>query len=203
VSPLRAPLWSIDWSDGADLLRAFEPTDAELAAAAPGLARAYGDPHNSRMMGQAPGTVFDAADVIAHFAGVRDAGGHPFLLQRAGALAGDADVRNPSGRSAEVAILIAAPAAQGRGLGTRFALMLHAFAFRALDLERLYAAIIPTNTASLRLFEKLGYSRDDSPGARRHADEATDITLSLARDQFQRAAGRGLEAVRLQARSET
>jgi RimJ/RimL family protein N-acetyltransferase len=198
-----SPLWAIEWSDGADALRAFEPSEGELIAAAPVLARAYGAPHNSRMMGQAPGTAFDASDVIAHFARVRAGGGHPFLLQRAAGLAGDADVRNPAPGSAELAILIADPAAQGRGLGTRFARMLQLFAFRVLDLERLYVAIIPGNTASLRLFEKLGYTPDDSPAARRHADEATDVTLSLARDQFQREAAPELVAVRLQARSET
>ncbi len=196
-------LWAIDWTDGADVLRAFEPTDDELAAAAPRLASAYGDPHNSRMMGQELGVAFDASDVVAHFARVRDGGGRPFLLQRAGELAGDADLRHPSAASAEFAILIAEPGAQGRGLGTRFARMLHLFAFRVLDLQRLYVAIIPTNTGSRRLFEKLGYTPDDSPAARRHADEPTDLTLSLSRDRFEQTAEPGLAAVRLGLRSQS
>jgi len=197
------PLWAIDWTDGADVLRAFEPTDDELTAAAPGLAQAYADPHNSRMMGQEAGAAFDPSDVVAHFARVRAAGGRPFLLQRAGELAGDADLRHPSAGCAELAILVADPGAQGRGLGTRFARMLHLFAFRVLDLQRLYVAIIPANTASRRLFEKLGYTADDSPAARRHADEPTDITLSLSRDQFEQTAEPALAAVRLQPRSQS
>jgi RimJ/RimL family protein N-acetyltransferase len=194
-------LWAIDWFDGAEALRAFEPTDDELADAAPGLARAYADPHNSRMMGQAPDTAFDAADVVAHFTRVRAGGGHPFLLQRSGALAGDADVRHLTGRGAEMAMLIADPAAQGKGLGTRFGRMLQLFAFRALNLDCLYVSIIPENRASRRLFEKLGFVPDDSPDARRHADEATDITLSLARDRFEGAVGTDLAAIRLLPRS--
>lgn len=167
-------LWEV--TDGP--LRAFEPTDAELAAAAPALAAAYGDAHNSRMMGQAPGA-FAAADAVEHFGRLRRAGGRPFLLQREGRLAGDADFRNLTAEAGEFAILIADPAAQGQGLGTRFARMLHAFAFELLRLRRLYVAIIPENRASRRLFEKLGYRPDDSPVARRHADEPTDVTMSL------------------------
>jgi hypothetical protein len=40
---------------------------------------------------------------------------------------------------------------------TLFALMLHALAFEALRLERIYVSIIPTNRGSLLQFEKLGY----------------------------------------------
>ena len=196
------PLWAIDWFDGGEALRAFEPRDDELAAAARVLARAYGDPHNSRLMGQAPGTAFDASDVVANYARLRAGGGRPFLLQRAGVLAGDADVRNPSAGAAELAILIADPAVQGRGLGTRFARMVQEFAFRVLRLERLYVAVIPENRASRRLFEKLGYVPDDSAEARRHADEPTDLTLSLARDRFQ-AAGGAIPAIRVGPRAET
>lgn len=168
-------LWEV--TDGP--LRAFEPTGGELAAAAPALAAAYGDAHNSRMMGQAPGA-FTAADAVDHFARVRAEGGRPFLLERDGRLAGDADFRNLRGDAGEFAILIADPAAQGQGLGTRFGRLLHAFAFDVLGLRRVYVSIIADNPASRRLFEKLGYRPDDSPVARRHADEPTDLTMSLA-----------------------
>jgi len=179
-----ATLWQVEWPDGAETLRAVEPTDEEVAAAAPVLARAYGDPHNSAMMGQAPGS-FVAADVIAHMQQVRAAGGHPFLLERNGRLAGDADFRNLAGGRGEIAILIAEPSAQGQGLGTRFAWLLHALAFQVLRLERVYASVIPQNTGSRRLFEKVGYALDDSPEARRYADEPSDLTLSLGRDTFE------------------
>jgi RimJ/RimL family protein N-acetyltransferase len=177
-------LWQMVWADGADTLRAFEPTDEEIAAAAPALARAYGDPHNSRMMGQAPGA-FQPTDVIGHMQQVRAAGGHPFVLERDGLLAGDADFRNLSAAQGEIAILIADASAQGRGLGTRFGWMLHAFAFQVLGLERVYASVILENQGSRRLFEKLGYLRDDSAPARRYAEEPTDLTLSLGRTDFE------------------
>ncbi|HVY41088.1 MAG TPA: GNAT family N-acetyltransferase [Polyangia bacterium] len=179
-----ATLWQIESVDGADTLRAFEPTDEEMATAAPALARAYGDPHNSRMMGQAPGA-FEPADVIAHMRQVRAAGGHPFVLHRNGALAGDADFRNLSAGRGEIAILIADTAAQGRGLGTRFGWMLHVFAFQVLRLDRVYAAVIPENRGSRRLFEKLGYVQDDDDAARGYADEPSDLTLSLGRAGFE------------------
>jgi len=191
-----ATLWQIESVDGADTLRAFEPTEDEIAAAAPALARAYGDPHNSRMMGQAPGA-FEPADVIAHMQRVRAAGGHPFLLERNRALAGDADFRNLSAGRGEIAILIADTGAQGRGLGTRFGWMLHAFAFQVLRLDRVYAAVIPENHGSRRLFQKLGYLPDDGDAARRHADEPSDLTLSLGRADFEAAWRAGGFDVRL------
>ncbi len=191
----RMELWEVADQE----LRAFEPTDDELVAAAPALAAAYGDPHNSRMMGQAPGA-FAAGDAIEHFARLRAAGGRPFLLERQGKLAGDADFRNLAGEAAEFAILIADPAVQGQGLGSRFARMLHAFAFEVLRLQRLYVAIIPANHASRRLFEKLGYRPDDSPAARRHADEPTDLTLSVGRGEIPAGPAGQERAIRLRRR---
>lgn len=175
----------VEWSVGGAVLAAVEPTPAEVAAAAETLSDAYNDPHNRVMMANT--TEMSAADVAAHYAAMREAGARPFLLFRDGALAGDADLRHIGGGRAELAILVAARAAQGRGLGTRFALMLHAVAFRALDLQRVYVSIVPGNVASRRLFEKLGYHQDDSPEARAYADDATDVSLSIARSDFERA----------------
>jgi RimJ/RimL family protein N-acetyltransferase len=45
--------------------------------------------------------------------------------------------------------------------------------------------VIPANVASRRLFEKLGYQIDDSPGAREFIDEESDLTMSLARSAFE------------------
>src|SRR6185312_1092479 len=190
------------WEVTCGALRAFEPTADELAAAAPVLAAAYGEPHNSRMMGQAP-AAFTAADAIEHVARLRSARGRPFLLQRDGRLAGDADFRNVHDDAGEFAILIADPAAQGQGLGTRFARMLHAFAFDVLGLRRVYVAVIPENAASRRLFEKLGYRTDVSAVARRYADEPTDLTLSLAREDVRDSPDVGAAAIRICRRSST
>jgi RimJ/RimL family protein N-acetyltransferase len=46
---------------------------------------------------------------------------------------------------------------------------------------------VPANAASRRLFEKLGYRPDASPAARAYADEDADVSLSLARADFERA----------------
>jgi RimJ/RimL family protein N-acetyltransferase len=174
--------YRIDWAEPDGPLAVVEPTPDEVAAAAPALAAAYSEPHNRAMM--AGTTDMTAGEVMDHFAALDAAGGRPFLLFHEGALAGDADLRRIEHGRAEVAILIAARAAQGRGLGTRFARMIHALAFGPLGLERTFVTIVPANAASLRLFEKLGYARDDGPEARAYADDADDVSLSLSRDAF-------------------
>jgi RimJ/RimL family protein N-acetyltransferase len=125
-------------------------------------------------------------DVLEHCADVWEKGGHNFLLYADGRLMGDADLRHVDAttRTAEFAIMVGERSIQGRGYGTRFALMLHALAFEALGLERIYVTIIPANAGSLRLFEKLGYRRDGSPAARAYIDEPDDVTMSLGRNDF-------------------
>ena len=93
--------------------------------------------------------------------------------------------------------MIAARAAQGQGYGTRFALMVHTFGFRTLALETIYASVVPHNTASRRVFEKLGYVLDDSPAARDYADEPGDVTLSLDRATFVARHGAVLDQIRI------
>jgi RimJ/RimL family protein N-acetyltransferase len=181
--------WSVSWNTAAGRLVAREPTAGEVAAAAARLSCWYNDAHNRAMMANT--CAMDEAEVCAHFSSLRHAGGRAFLLFSPDGLMGDADLRHvdPTTRTAEFAILIGERTAQGRGLGTRFALMLHALAFAALALERIYVTIIPANRGSLRLFEKLGYRPDDSPAARAYADEDDDISLSIAGDDFMRQRG--------------
>ena len=164
----------IAWGD----LTAVEPTAAEVAAHSATLAAAYNDPHNAAMMGH--DEPFTPADVEAHFAALREEGARAFLLFAGGVLAGDGDLRGFLGGRAELALMIGARAAQGRGLGTRFATMLGAFAFRGLGLERLVVAILPGNAASRRLFEKLGYRVDSGPAARVYVEADDEIAMSLA-----------------------
>ena len=179
----KARLWAVEWEQGGQLLTALEPTDDELRRAAPALAVSYNDSHNRVMMGHddEPHT---AGDVIAYYEQLRIEGGRPFLLYMDGVLMGDADFRNIADVTGEFAIMIGGRASQGHGLGTRFALMLHAFGYDVLGLERIYISVIPANAASRRLFEKLGYQPDDSPEARALVDEQTDLTMSLARSAF-------------------
>lgn len=184
---------SIEWKVDGRTLTAVEPTEAEVAAAADRLAVAYNHPHNARLLGHV--NDLDADDVIDHYADLAEDGARQFLLFVDGALAGDADLRGLEDGTAEFAFLIAEPAAQGRGLGTRFALMIHAFGFATLGLHAIYASVIPDNTASRRVFAKLGYRDDDSPRARSYADEPGDVTLSIDRATFEAAHPAALAAI--------
>jgi RimJ/RimL family protein N-acetyltransferase len=180
---------------GPGRLRAREPTRAEVAASAPLLCGFYNEPHNAAMLAHTQ--TLTVADVVAHYRRLAADGARGFLLEVDGRLVGDADLRGVARGSAEAAILVGDRALQGRGLGTRFGVMVHAFAFEALRLARVYASILPANAASLRLFEKLGYETDDSPAARRRRDEPGDLTLSLPADRFARLHGALAAQVRI------
>jgi RimJ/RimL family protein N-acetyltransferase len=180
------PRFALELDDG-DRLRAVEPTRPEIAKAAPRLASFYNDPHNRQMLAHEED--LSAPDVVAHYGALQDEGAHAFFLELDGRLVGDADLRNLNRHRAEVAILVGDRSMQGRGLGTRFGIMVHAFAFEALKLRRTYASIIPTNVGSLRLFEKLGYRRDETRIARRFTDDPTDVSLSLESTRFRELHG--------------
>jgi RimJ/RimL family protein N-acetyltransferase len=179
----------IELHDG-ERLRAHEPTRAEVAKAASQLAAFYNDPHNSAMLAQ--DEELSDADVVAHYRALAKEGARAFFLELEDPIVrivGDADLRSVTPEDAEVAILIGDRSMQGKGLGLRFGVMLHAFAFGTLGLRRTYASIIPANAASLRLFEKLGYERDDTPAARRFVEEPDDVVLSLEPARFARLHG--------------
>lgn len=177
--------WFIEAPWGQGRLRASEPTLPEVVAAAPLLAAFYNDRHNASMMTNTEEA--SAADVLKRFHEMRAAGERPFLLELDGELMGDADLRHVQGAEAEFAILVGRRVQQSRGLGTRFAAMLHAAALRVMGFERIYATVIPPNIASRRMLEKLGYRADPSPRAASFADTEYDITMSVDRDQFERA----------------
>lgn len=171
------------------VLHAIEPTVADIELHAAQLAAAYNDPHNAVLMGNTE--AMTAADVVAHYTGMNAAGARQFHLFVDDDLVGDADLRDIDAvtGSAEFAFMIADRKRQGRGLGTFFALMIHHFAFAAprehgVGLERIYAAIVPANTGSRRVFEKLGYRVDDSAAARDRADEASDVVMMIDRATF-------------------
>ena len=172
----------IEWTTSDGRLTAIEPDAEEVRAHAHLLAEAYNEPHNRSMMGHEEMTADDVAD---YYAAMGAEGGRLFLLFRDGALVGDADLRHMADGHAEFAIMIGARRTQGKGLGTRFALMLHAFAFRSLRLERVFVTILVANSASRRLFEKLGYQLETTALARSFLDDEDDLALSIGRTEFE------------------
>jgi RimJ/RimL family protein N-acetyltransferase len=177
-----APGYRIDWQTPAGHLLAIEPRLDEVASHAKELALAYNDPRNAPLMGH--DEPISETEVVDHYEAMLDDGARPFLLYRDGAFCGDADLRRIQLGGAEFAFLIASPAAQGHGLGTKFAIMVTAYAFQVLQLDHVFASIIPVNVASLRVFQKLGFSIDNSERARGFADHADDITMSIDRLTF-------------------
>ncbi len=172
----------IDWTTAAGALVALEPTADELRTYSGTLSEGYNEPANATLMGHQH--AISPLEVVESYADSIAAGMRAFLLFRDGAFVGDADLRNIRGQTCEFAFMIAAPDAQGKGLGTAFATMIHAFGFRTLGMARIYASVVPQNTASMRVFEKLGYMIDDSEAARDYAEEPDDIVLALERGTF-------------------
>jgi RimJ/RimL family protein N-acetyltransferase len=187
----------IHWTTPHGELMAYEPRLDEVAVHARVLAAAYNDPHNASLLGHTQ--ELSESDVLDHYASLLGQKAHPFLLFADGSLAGDGDIRGIADGAGEFAFLIAAPSAQGKGLGTRFATMLHAFAFTHLALERIYASIVPANTASRRVFDKLGYIVDDSAVARAHADDG-DVAMVIDKATFERQHAAAMALIRIAVR---
>ncbi len=179
--PLR---FAIDWETEGTRLHAGEPSAVDVHAASPALASFYNDVYNRAMMSNQ--REMSAEEVRQFYAeGARD-GGRLFLLRDEHELVGDADLRHIQHGAAEFAIMIGARSKQGRGLGRRFAIMVHALAFGELGLDRVYVTILPNNLPSIRLFQSLGYTMDDSVQARVRTDAPTDVSMSIERDAFRR-----------------
>ena len=167
----------IEWED----LVAFEPTLDDVETHVDALTAAYNDPRNAPLLGHT--SELAPEEVIEHYQLlINSHNARPFMLTRDDALVGDGDLRGIAGDAAEFAFLIADPGAQGRGLGTRFALMVPTYAFETLGLARVFASVVPANIASRRVFEKLGYTEDP---AEAYGDPG-DVTLGLDRETFLR-----------------
>ena len=112
-----------------------------------------------------------------------------FLLFHDGEFAGDGDLRGIRDGNAEFAFMIGAPTAQGKGLGTRFAMMIHAFGFQTLGLHHIYASIVPRERRVAPRVREARLRLDDSPVARGYADEPGDVVMVIDRATFERVAG--------------
>ncbi len=194
-------LWSIEAPSEQGKLLVFEPTETEVLVAAPVLAIFNNDRHNSAMLTNTQ--EMTATEIVENYEFLRTNNGRPFLLEQEGVLMGDADFRNISGSTAEFAILVGSRTQQSRGLGTRYAVMMHVAAFRVLGLERVYASIVPTNIASRRMVEKLGYQIDQSSFASSFAEEKGDIVMSIDWPQFELAGAELMSEVTITARVKT
>jgi RimJ/RimL family protein N-acetyltransferase len=190
--------YRIDWTSEVGQLTALEPEPSEISEHAPALAIGYNEPANAELMGHTE--PISADDVVAHYLDMAAEGARQFLLFADGHLVGDADLRGLRDGAAEFAFMIGARDQQGKGLGTRFALMVHAMGFRELGLSRVYASVVPHNTASRRVFEKLGYVVDNSPAAREFADEPGDVVLAIDRATFEARNATALGHVRVSSR---
>lgn len=185
-------MFRIDWQT--EGLAAIEPTLDDVRTHAAALAVGYNEPRNATLMGHTAAMSPD--EVVDHYADMADEGAHQFLLFTNGTLAGDADLRGIADGACEFAFMIAAPSAQGKGLGTKLATMIYAFAFEQLHLERVYASVIPENVASRRVFEKIGCYVDESREARAFADEPGDIIMAIDHASFTRHNAAALAQIR-------
>ena len=188
---------AMEWATDSGLLRACHPTREELVAVAPAVTQWLNAPpgRNAKNLGIQPNqTVEDTKTFLLQkwhdgidrmllfvdgmlvgymFFGDWHGPGPIALLCRGQSEPQPtndwADIP-PSG--AEFGALIGDPRVQGKGLGTRFAVMVHKYAIEQLGLDRFVAAAYPWATGSRRLLAKLGYERVlDAPTVHRWTDE--------------------------------
>ncbi len=66
---------------------------------------------------------------------------------------------DPKHRRAGVGIIISEKADRNQGAGSEVLSLLEKYAFSVLDLRQLYANVTEDNTASIKLFKKMGFER--------------------------------------------
>ena len=198
LAPVNASRFRITWPTAVGVLTAFEPTLEEVGQHAAALAAGYNEPVNMPLLGH--GEKITEAEVVDHYDGMFEDAARPFLLFRDDNFVGDADLRGIRDGSCEFAFMIGAPTEQGKGLGTRFAIMLGAFGFEQLSLDRIFASIVPANIASRRVFDKLGFRVDDGELARTYADQPGDITMVIDRPTFERVQIEVLGQIKIEVR---
>ena len=66
---------------------------------------------------------------------------------------------DPKNRRVGIGIVIARPEDRNKGLGAEALSLLCNYAFSILDVHQLYANILEENTASIYLFEKMGFQK--------------------------------------------
>lgn len=187
-------MYRVVWATAAGMLEVIEPTADEIEANLKALVAGYNEPTNAVLLGHTARLV--ERDVREHYASLLGGNGRGFLLLRDGAFVGDADLRGIHSQTGELSFLIANPANQGHGLGTKYSLMIHALAFGPLGMARVYAAVLPDNAPSKRVFAKLGYVVDNTVEGHAYG-EPGDIVLVLERADFLRRNGKAVADIRI------
>ena len=136
-------------------LRPF--TEADLDA----IHAVYADPDVMRFVGHgAHRTIEDTASAVRVYNDALARLGYSFLAvteREGGALVGDGGLHPLAGKGPDVELgYTLARSAWGRGYATELGRVLVAYAFEALDVERVVAQVEPANHASRRVLEKLG-----------------------------------------------
>ena len=98
-------------------------------------------------------------------------------------------------RSAEIGAAIGR-AHWGRSIATRAGRLVAVYGFEELALETIEALVLPENTRTRRVLEKLGFvrSRDECPAERRIAERADTARFVLRREERGRGASRSAGA---------
>jgi RimJ/RimL family protein N-acetyltransferase len=92
-------------------------------------------------------------------------------------------------RSAELQIRLGESEGRGHGYGTEAVQLLLDFAFKDLNLRRVYVHVLVTNGRALRLYEKAGFVREGTLREAAHIDgQYVDIALlGILRDEQTRS----------------
>jgi RimJ/RimL family protein N-acetyltransferase len=93
---------------------------------------------------------------------------------------------DPVHRSAELQIRLGEVASRGIGYGTDAVSLLLDFAFRDLNLQRVYLHVFATNAAAIRVYEKAGFVREGVLRRAAHIDgEYVDVlVMGILRDEY-------------------
>lgn len=104
------------------------------------------------------------------------------------ALIGACQLRNihPVHRSAELQIRIGAVSERGKGYGTEAVRLLLGFAFKDLNLRRVYLHVFSSNLAAIRTYEKVGFRREGLLRQAAHIDGAyvDVVVMGILRDEY-------------------
>jgi diamine N-acetyltransferase len=93
---------------------------------------------------------------------------------------------HPVHRTAELQIRLGEKEARGKGWGSEAVRLLVDFAFRDLNLERVFVHVFATNVAAIRVYEKTGFSREGVLRKAAHIDgkRVDVVVMGILRDEY-------------------